>query len=263
MRIGIPSVDEIIGGISQTAHVIIAGETSRGKSVLLAQIAMHLARQDSRSVVFFGLEMDEKELMTRWAAQLAGVPVGDDHRRKLLDGFAQVDTLINREQRIHLICGSQDIGPIEQQSEAIVATMLTAGVFVDYLQLVAGDRRARTREEEVGGVSRRLKQLVARLRVPVFVACQFNRSGVDRPGLKQLRESGAIEQNANCVMAIYPTQKPTKVSPTVDAEIAVLKNRNHSMGIARKLKWGGHLYRFRDTDVYDMPHYDPNLIIPD
>jgi replicative DNA helicase len=259
LRIGIRPLDEALGGVTNTSQVIVAADTSHGKSVLLAQVAAKVAAEDRQGAVFFSLEMNAKEMTKRWACLLSGSSA-DDHsqRRQLLDGFAKVRQLVDADRLLHLFCGTQTIDAIEHQATAVAATMPLGAVFVDYLQIVQGDKRAKTREEEVAGVSRRLKQLAGKLNVPVFAACQINRAGSGAPTLKHLRESGAIEQNADVVLIMDPESRPKRNEQqrTVAMKIAIAKNRNGPTDLIAGLVWDGHLYRIRESEAVDMDNYE-------
>jgi replicative DNA helicase len=260
LDLGIGSVDVVLAGIADTSHVVIAAETSCGKSVLLAQVAAKVAAEDHKGVAFFSLEMNAKEMTKRWACLLSASSADDvSQRRQLLDGFANVRHLTDNERLLHLFCGTQTIDAIEHQATAVAASMPLGAVFVDYLQIVHGDNRAKTREEEVAGVSRRLKQLAGKLRVPVFAACQVNRAGSGAPTLKHLRESGAIEQNADVVLILDPESRPKRNQQqrSVDMTIAIAKNRNGPTDTIQHLIWDGHLYRIRESEAVDMDNYEP------
>jgi replicative DNA helicase len=132
-------------------------------------------------------------------------------------------------------------------------------VVVDYLQLMSGDARAGNREQEIASISRGLKALAKELRIPVLALSQLNRDlekrADKRPLMSDLRESGAIEQDANAVVFMYRDDyyNPDSFTPGM-TEFIVGKNRNGPTGIARS-EFNKKTMQFGDTNGFDPATY--------
>jgi replicative DNA helicase len=246
---GFKDLDERTGGFHPGNLIVIAARPSMGKSALVANIAENAALgvgdPDGRSypVVLFSLEMSESELAQRFVASQANIP-GDDLRRgkvaehkwpKILDACGRLS------QAPLYIDDSSDTGVLEVRAKARrLHHQLDGGlglVIVDYLQLMRHEGRVENRVEQVGQISRGLKGLARELDVPVIALSQLSRAveqrgGDKRPVLSDLRESGAIEQDADLVMFIYREEyylKDESERPG-EADIIIAKHRNGPVG---------------------------------
>lgn len=215
---GVNLLDETIGGLQAGDLAVYAGRPGMGKSALLMTSALRSA-MEGRPVLFFSLEMTQERLLQRIGCDLdfdthAGRPLSYSWFRNGTakhDDIARLgDALTRLPDSLTIIeNGSLDIHEIAAMSRAHAARHNVMGlVVIDYLQKVsAGDRYRGNRVQEVTEISGAAKALAMRLKWPVVVGAQLNR-GVEnreekRPNLTDLRESGAIEQDADCVVGLY------------------------------------------------------------
>lgn len=238
-------LNHLIGGWRPGALYVIGARPGVGKSVLGLQAAAGL--QSEGTCLLSTLEMTRDEVENRLIAQTASVPLkafeeplGEDHWRRIT---AHADTL--SAMRIH-IDDRAGIGPTEIRSMArsITRRGKLSGVVVDYLQLMAtprGDKRPR--HEVVADYSRKLKLLAKELHVPVIALSQLNRDGAnpnDPPRISQLRESGAVEQDADVIMLLHQQEEHPEI-----LHVGVGKNRHGSRG-SFKLNFEGAYTRATD-----------------
>jgi replicative DNA helicase len=209
---GIERFDELTSGLQRGDLVVVAGRPSMGKTALALNIAQHAAVKDHRKVGVFSLEMTKEQLFLRLLCAQAKV---DAHRlrtgtlskadwTKLTLAFAQL-----AEAPI-FIDDTAALGILEMRAKAR-RLKLEKGldlIVVDYLQLVRGRARYENRTQEISDISRSLKALAKELDVPLIAISQLSRApetrgGDHRPQLSDLRESGAIEQDADLVAFIF------------------------------------------------------------
>jgi replicative DNA helicase len=209
---GLERFDELTSGLQRGDLVVVAGRPSMGKTALALNISQHAAVKDHRKVGVFSLEMTKEQLFLRLLCAQAKV---DAHRlrtgtlskadwTKLTLAFAQL-----AEAQI-FIDDTAALGILEMRAKAR-RLKLERGldlVVVDYLQLVRGRARYENRTQEISDISRSLKALAKELDVPLIAISQLSRApetrgGDHRPQLSDLRESGAIEQDADLVTFIY------------------------------------------------------------
>jgi len=236
-------------GLQPSDLIIIAGRPSMGKTAFALNIAAHAALKDNRTVAIFSLEMSKEQLGLRLICSEARI---DAH--KLRRGFlAETDfgriataTGLLAEAPIY-IDDTGAIGVLEMRSKArrLKADKGLDLIVVDYLQLMRG-RGEDSREQEISNISRSLKALAKELKVPIIALSQLNRAvetrGKDkRPMLADLRESGAIEQDADVILFIYRDEVYNKCTCPHDgecicgqrgkAEVIIGKQRNGPTGI--------------------------------
>lgn len=213
VRTGLPDLDEIIGGLENSSVTVLAGATSMGKTALADAIADNVA-QSGIGVAFYSLEMACHQLAQRALARATGIPL-----TRIVRGELSPDEMSRlfqvRADRADLPFYVDDtpgitIGQVRDRARAL-RRRVRGGVglvVVDYLQLVEpDDRYAGQRVNEVAAVSRGLKLLARSLDVPVLALCQLSRKPGQRddhrPALGDLRDSGAIEQDADNVLLLY------------------------------------------------------------
>ncbi len=242
---GIPSgfadIDKTTGGFQPSNLIVLAARPGVGKTSLALNIAHNVGLTGKASVAIFSLEMSKQEISERMLCSAARVA---SHR--LRSG----QTLPNDDYyKLVTVAGELEKAPIYVDDTAGInvfelrakARRLASRVepklglvIIDYLQLMMGDRRADNRQQEVANISRSLKQLARELDVPVLAVSQLNREVETRaekkPQLSDLRESGAIEQDADLVIFIYePRDENAKGVVVVD----IAKHRNGPTNIAR------------------------------
>jgi len=247
---GIPSgfteLDNITGGFQKSDLVVVAGRPAMGKTALVLSAARNAAIEYDAPVAFFSLEMSAQQLVLRLICAEARV---DQHKvrtgRLPEDQWQYLSTRIGKLARAKLfIDDTPSLGILELRAKArrLKAEHDIQLVVVDYLQLMQGPKMMDSREREISTISRSLKALAKELDVPVLALSQLNRaveSRTDkRPQLADLRESGAIEQDADVVMfvhrpEVYNIKEEGGESTEGIAKILVEKQRNGPVGMAR------------------------------
>lgn len=243
LRSGWNCVDQRWKGLRGGEFVVVAGTTGTGKTIFGMQIATINAMQGNRPMVF-SLEMSQQEIYRRMVGMVGKIPISmadsedsnerikfyNDHSTALtvaVTKLKDLDMPIDSEGAIHIndLC----IRARREHKKSPLSMIL-----VDYLQLVRGE--GQNREREMAYVSSRLKRLAKSLDIPVIALCQFNReaSKGGRPSMSQLRDSGAIEQDADVVTLLY---RPDKDTTTEDdhapglVEVITAKHRRAGVGI--------------------------------
>jgi replicative DNA helicase len=252
---GLPDLDDLTLGLHPGELIVIAGRPGMGKTALAGNIALHAALE-GMPVVVFSLEMPAEALMVRF---LAGRTRIDSRqlRRGLLHA-GQWPQLVNAAGEIGgtplYIDDKPDLAPTEIRAKArrLKAEHGLGLVIVDYLQLMRSPGRHDNREQAVAEISRTLKAIARELEIPVIALSQLNRQ-VDsrpdkRPQLSDLRESGAIEQDADVIAFIYRDEVYNKSEDNPEkgfTEIEIAKHRNGPIGRIR-LRFDAQTQTFRD-----------------
>ncbi len=237
---GFADFDRLTAGLQPADLIIIAGRPSMGKTALCLNIAQHVGGQVGRPVAIFSLEMSKEQLVMRMLCAEARV-----NSSSLRTGFLSREdwprltkaagTL--SEARIHIddspAQSSLDVRAKARRLQAEVGDL--ALVIVDYLQLMQGRARIESRQQEISEITRSLKALAKELNVPVVALSQLSRAVEQRqqrrPQLSDLRESGAIEQDADVVVLIYRDEVyDPESSDKGKAEIIIGKQRNGPTG---------------------------------
>jgi replicative DNA helicase len=237
---GFDDLDTLTGGFQPGNLVVIAARPSMGKSCLVTNMAENAALGHGRSVALFSLEMSEAELAMRFIASQARVKGDDLSKGRAEKRWPKIVEATSRLAAAPIyVDDSSDLGSMELRAKARRLHSQAPGglglIIVDYLQLMRTELRTENRAEQVGHLSRGLKVLARELNVPVLALSQLNR-GVEartdkRPLLSDLRESGAIEQDADLVMFIYRDDYYNEDSETPgQAELIISKHRNGPLG---------------------------------
>lgn len=244
---GFAELDEMTGGFKPGHLIVVAGRTSQGKTALATQFGLA-----SGSAAAFTMEMEDVEMAVRAVGVLGEV-----------SSWAISNGLIREAQHAKVAHGLEALaasGLAIDDTAAITLTQvrararrrqMTVGlreIIVDYTQLMTpegGRRRDSNREQEVAGLVRGLKAIAKDLQVPVVALSQLNRTAEnERPTLAHLRESGAIEQDANVVILIHRPDGQS-VAKEGDVELILAKNRGGPQGVV-KLRWYPDQTRFAD-----------------
>jgi replicative DNA helicase len=243
---GFVDLDELTSGFQKADLVIIAARPSMGKTSFVLNLALHCAIEANRAVGLFSLEMAKEQLFLRMLTSEARI---DAHR--LRGGFLgerDYAQLVDAFGRLHdakfFIDDSPGLGILEMRAKAR-RLKLEHGLdllIVDYLQLMQGRGRFENRQQELASISRALKILAKELDVPILALSQLSRApearGDHRPQLSDLRESGALEQDADVVLFIFREEmyaQDAERRPEVEgiAEIIIGKQRNGPTGTVR------------------------------
>ncbi len=254
---GFPDMDRLLGGLRNSEFLILAARPSMGKTAFAMNIAENVAIKQGSPVLFVSLEMSSVELIDRMLCSLAEV---DGHRlragtvrpednQRLIDKAADV----NNAPLYVDDSPARTVTEIAAAARRIVKKAQSLGLIViDYLQLIEPDDPRDPRQEQVAKIARRLKGLARELDVPVLCLAQLNRQaeatkGNHRPRLSHLRESGAIEQDADVVMFVhreeYFLSGEEQERVAGEADIIVAKQRNGPTGDV-KLLWQKQYTRF-------------------
>ncbi len=237
---GFPDIDRLTAGLQPSDLIIIAGRPSMGKTSLALCIAQHAAIKARVPVAVFSLEMSKEQLAMRMLCAEASVDA-----QKVRRGFLSDRDWTN----IMRAAGNLSDAPIFVDDTGALSVLemrakarllkLKHGlglVIIDYLQLMRSKGAAERREQEISEISRSLKAMAKELDVPVVALSQLNRRVEERPNkrpqLSDLRESGAIEQDADVIMFIYRDRVYNKDADGT-AEVIVGKQRNGPTGVVR------------------------------
>lgn len=243
---GFKELDQLTSGLQPSNLIIVAGRPSMGKTSFCLNIAEHVALRDKKSVVFFSLEMSEQEIglrllcsqarinlrsvregflarkswpaITSVASEIAGAPLYFD--------FSTSPSILDVRSSARRWCHE-----LQQRSHPLSL------IIVDYLQLLRGANPGESRQQEISDISRSLKAMARELEVPVIALSQLNRRPEEkgregRPQLSDLRESGALEQDADVVAAIFREEVYKRDDPDLKgrAKLFLLKQRNGPIG---------------------------------
>jgi replicative DNA helicase len=260
---GFTDLDEMTSGLQASDLVIIAARPSMGKTSLALNIAQHVGTKTDLTVGMFSLEMSKEQLFLRMLTAEARI---DAHR--LRGGFLGERDWGRLSQSLGILSeakifidDSPSIGVLEMRAKCrrLAAEHGLNLVIVDYIQLMQGRGRFENRTLEVASISRSLKGLAKELRVPVVVLSQLSRAPESRsdhrPQLSDLRESGALEQDADVVLFIYREDQYAGTSaPSADvqgvAEVIIGKQRNGPTGTV-KLAFIRQFTRFENLALGD------------
>lgn len=229
---GIPQLDRLTRGLLPEAVYVIAGRPGDGKTALALTMSEIVSRE--RAVAIFSLEMSRLEILARLVSRLIEVPV-PTIARAVKDGRPPerlADALHQLSQRQIMIDGRDHLTVDQIAATARVqANKYQLGlVVIDYLQLITPRDRRVNREQQIAESSRAIKQLAKQIRCPILLLSQMSRAIESRvgkqPQLSDLRESGAIEQDADAVLFIHqdPKGRPD------ERQLLVRKNRNGPLG---------------------------------
>jgi replicative DNA helicase len=275
---GVPSgftkLDNITLGWQNSDLIIVAARPSMGKTAFVLSMARNMAVEYKRSVAIFSLEMSSMQLVNRLISIETEIPSNNIRKGKLrLEEWRQLNAKIKALESAPIYIDDTpgiSIFELRAKCRRLKKKYNIDVVIIDYLQLMTGPPDLKgNREQEVSIISRSLKGLAKELNVPIIALSQLNRAvesrtGNKRPQLSDLRESGAIEQDADVVCFIH---RPEKYGMLVDdegnstigiAEIIVAKHRNGAVGDIR-LRFRDEIARFVELD--EIPPLDDSLAI--
>lgn len=239
---GLPSLDNLTAGFKPGNLIIVAARPAMGKTGLALTIAARIAIQQRLPVHVFSLEMTRDELTDRLLAMTGTVDLKALQTGKLSgEEWWRVAEAAGRLEHAPLHIddrGSVALPQLRRRARRAKAKHGMALLVVDYLQLISPSTRSESRQQDISDISRGLKLLAKELYVPVVALSQLNRKvddrGDQRPLLSDLRDSGAIEQDADVVMFIYRDEVYHKDSEDKGiAEILIRKQRNGPVGMRR------------------------------
>jgi len=266
---GIPTgfidLDFKTAGLQPSDLVLIAARPSMGKTAFVLNIAQHVAFKQGLPTAIFSLEMSKEQLVNRLFSLQTGVDaqklrtgnLDESDWEMLIEGA----TDIGQSKLIIDDTPGISIGELRSKCRRYKLEHGLSIIMIDYLQLMTGSgKNAESRQQEISEISRSLKGLARELQVPVIALSQLSRAVESRPDkrpmLSDLRESGAIEQDADVVMFIYRDDYYNHESPDKGiSEIIIAKQRNGPIGTV-KLAWLPELTKFanlaRDNDRFNQ-----------
>ncbi|MDD4848479.1 MAG: replicative DNA helicase [Bacteroidales bacterium] len=267
---GIPSgftdLDRITGGWQKTDLIIIAARPSMGKTAVALSMALNDVTKFEKPypVAIFSLEMSAAQLVTRFLSSHTGIPLSKLRKGELnetewqllsqsLNPLLNAPIYIDDTPALSIFELRAKCRRLKEQHDIQI-------IYIDYLQLMAGAPETRgNREQEISSISRSLKSLAKELDVPVVVLSQLNRGvetrgGSKKPILADLRESGAIEQDADMVLFVYRPEyyqiDADEHGPTAGmADLIISKHRNGALGEVR-LRFKGECAKFEDPVIF-------------
>ena len=257
---GFRDIDEMTSGLQPADLIIVAGRPSMGKTSFMMNIAESAAISGESPVLVFSMEMPSDSLVLRMLSSLGRIDqtkirtgqLGDDDWPRLTSAV----TLLNDKPLF--IDDTAALSPNEIRSRArrVAREHGKLGmILLDYIQLMQVSGTSENRAGEISEISRSLKSIAKEFDCPVIAGSQLNRSLEQRPDkrpiMSDLRESGAIEQDADVIMAIYRDEVYHEDAEKGIAEIIILKQRNGPIG-RKKLAFVGQYTKFEDLAVgYD------------
>ena len=268
---GFDKLDKLTSGWQPSDLIIVAARPGMGKTALTLTMARNIAVDFNQPVAFFSLEMSSVQLITRLISSETGLSSEKLRTGKLeKHEWEQLNVKVKTLEQAPLFIDdtpSLSIFDLRAKARRLASQYGIKVIMIDYLQLMTagGSQKGGNREQEISMISRNLKALAKELSVPVIALSQLSRAvetrgGSKRPLLSDLRESGAIEQDADIVSFIYRPEyykidewDDEERSPTEgQGEFIVAKHRNGGLDNIR-LKFIGHLGKFDNLDDFDTP----------
>ena len=263
---GFTALDRITGGWQKSDLIIIASRPGMGKTSFILTMARNIAVDFDKAVAVFSLEMSSVQLVTRLLSSEALITSDKLRKGEVTKAeWQQLSSVIKKFENAKLFIDDTpalSVFELRAKARRLKKQHDIQIIFVDYLQLMTStsDNRG-NREQEISNISRSLKALAKELRIPVVALSQLSRAvetrgGTKKPILSDLRESGAIEQDADMVIFIY---RPEYYKVDVDeegnstqglAEIGIAKHRNGSLGNVN-LRFIDKYAKFADPEMYD------------
>ncbi len=256
---GFSALDKLLGGLQAGDLIIIAGRPSIGKTSFALNLSQHAATHLPRKTsAVFSLEMAGEQIVQRLIANMTGIDgqrlrlgqVFDDEYDRMMEAIGRLS-----EAPIYIDdTPATTPNEIRSKSRRLYAERGVDLILIDYLQLIRTTGRNENRVQELANISRSLKALARELKVPVIALSQLSRAVESRPDkrpqLQDLRESGALEQDADVVMFLYREDAYDKMTerPNI-AEIIVAKHRNGPTGTV-ELHFNRAQSRFADLEYY-------------
>ena len=253
---GFNELNRRTGGFHGGELILIAGRPGMGKSSFAVNIAEHVSIVDKKAVAIFNLEMPKEQIVNRILCSQAlvnsnKIRTGDMEP----DDWRKIGEVVNKVEVAPMYIddtASITVSQIRAKCRRLKQTKGLSLVVIDYLQLMQSSGRTDSRQQEIAEISRSLKILAKELDIPVIALSQLSRASESRsdkrPVLSDLRESGAIEQDADMVMFLYRDDYYNKETEDKNlAECIVAKNRSGETGTF-KLGWRGEYTKFSNVE---------------
>lgn len=254
---GFTDLDEITGGLQRGDLIIIGGRPSMGKTAFAINIAENVAMSGAGPVLVFSIEMSDDALATRSMASVGNVAMTDMRTGRLTDDdWARLSNGLARLHGADMFIDASSSITVAQMHAKARRLQRKHGqlslVVIDYMQLISSDRRTDNKNNDVSEISRALKLMAKDLKVPLICLSQLNRGveqrGDKRPGMADLRDSGAIEQDADLIGFMY---RDDYYNPGGEmkgfAELGIRKHRMGAIGDI-PLVFKPEISRFQSAD---------------
>lgn len=264
---GLKELDKVTSGWQRSDMIVIAARPAMGKTAFVLSMARNMAVDYNMGVAIFSLEMSSVQLVKRLISSEAEIDAEKLRKGNIEDyELQQIYTRISRLNKAPIYIDDTpgiSIFELRAKSRRLKQKHNIEAIIIDYLQLMTGgtNKMQGNREQEISHISRSIKEIAKELNVPVLVLSQLNRSvesrgGDKKPVLSDLRESGAIEQDADIVSFIhrpeYYNLMEDEAGPTQGiGNIIIAKHRNGSTGTIR-LKFIGKYAKFDNLDSFGM-----------
>ncbi|MDR0886253.1 MAG: replicative DNA helicase [Clostridiales Family XIII bacterium] len=259
---GFRDIDRMTSGLQRSDMIVLAARPSVGKTSFALNVALNAALKDNASVLVFSLEMSAKQLGQRMLATMARVELGKIRDGSIFDDTSGVDRIVDAEKQLaNLKIYIDDtpgisIGEMKNKCRRLKSKVGLDLIVIDYLQLMdLPSEKKENRQQEISMLSRMIKQLARDTDAPVLILSQLSRAVESRgknatPMLSDLRDSGAIEQDADIVMFIAKGEHMDE-EDAVDniRRILIEKHRNGSTGEVQ-LAWLGHYTMYGNLDFH-------------
>ena len=268
LGIPFPKLNRLLNGLHRSDLVLIAARPAVGKTAFVLNVAQHCATQGKAKVAIFSLEMPKEQLVQRMLCSLAGVSMEKAKRGELsLNDWKNLWEANQQLSASDLYIDDSSLttyADIRSKCRRIKRELGGLDlVTIDYLQLMSGlsNKKNENRQNEISEISRNLKIIARELDVPLLVLSQLSRSVEartdHRPILSDLRESGAIEQDADIVMFLFKPDQYANLQAEKDAvELIVAKHRNGATGVIN-MKWFGESVTFKEVLDVEPGGYMP------
>lgn len=255
---GYASLDKLLGYFEPGDLVVIAARPSMGKTAFAQNLSKNIAQ--NQAIAFFSLEMSANQITNRFIIEESAIP--SDQMKNYRINHLEMNTIFEAEERVRKLpiyiddTAALTIPQLRAKLMILKARYNVKAFVFDYIQLAASGENHKMREAEISAISRGLKKVAKDLQMVAFALSQLNRAvetraGNRRPMLADLRESGAIEQDADAVIFLHRPEKYGETeyadgtSTAGIAEIITAKHRNGQTGTI-PLKFEGSIYRFSE-----------------
>ncbi len=259
MPTGLVDLDKMLGGLQRSDLIVAAARPGVGKTSLMLNIALAAAQRFQQRTLIMSLEMSYEQVTERLVAQSSGLDsqklrfgrLADEDWPQLVQatsGLGEVPVWIDDTPGL-------SIGQVRAKARRMQAAHGLDLLVIDYLQLMASDRRTENRTQEIAAISQGLKNLARELNTPVLVASQLSRAVGQRkdkrPTLSDLRDSGAIEQDSDVIIFIYRDEiYNTEGDKHNLAELIIAKQRKGPTGTV-EVYWDKPRTQFRSLARYE------------
>ncbi len=263
---GFDDLDKKTAGLQSSDLIVVAGRPSMGKTAFAMNMVEHAVMDGGAAVLVFSMEMPSEQLILRMLSSLGRIDqtrlrTGDMHE----DDWPRFTSAVSQlKDKLLYIDDTPALSPNDIRTRARRVSRESGGlglIVVDYIQLMRGSTKAENRTNEISEISRSLKAIAKELRCPLIAISQLNRALENRPNkrplMADLRESGAIEQDADLILFIYRDEVYNQDSEDKGiAEIIIGKQRNGPIGTLR-LSFIGNLTKFENLAPDRYNDYQP------